>query len=91
MSVSHLGNMIFCAIIIISAIVMTVHCLKSEKPAKTAFFGMGSGAAFLMLLHFFGKYVGFYVPLNFFTAVLSLILGIPGVIIVALMKYFGAI
>lgn len=91
MNTSEIGEIIFYIAVAASAIVMTVHYLKSQKPAKTAFFGMGSGAVFLTLLHFFGGYVGFSVPLNFFTAVLSLILGIPGVIIVALMERFGAI
>lgn len=91
MNTSEIGEIIFYIAVIVSAIVMIVHYLKSRKPAKTAFFGMGSGAAFLTALHFFGEYVGFSVPLNFFTAVLSLILGIPGVIIVALMERFGAI
>lgn len=91
MNTEEIGNIIFYIAVIVSAIAMTVHYLKSAKPAKTAFFGMSSGAVFLTLLHFFGGYVGFSVPLNFFTAVLSLILGIPGVIIVALMSHFGAV
>lgn len=91
MNTAEIGKIIFYIATVVSAIVMTVHYLKSGKPAKTAFLGMSSGAAFLTLLHFFGGYVGFSVPLNFFTAVLSLTLGIPGVIIVALMGHFGAV
>lgn len=89
MSFDGAGTAIFYILMIISAIVMAVFFMKSRKPAKTAFFGMGSGAAFLLALHFFGEYVGFFVPLNFFTAVFSLILGVPGVIILALMGRFG--
>ncbi|MGN0554087.1 MAG: pro-sigmaK processing inhibitor BofA family protein [Oscillospiraceae bacterium] len=89
MSGVDLGELIFYLAVVISAIVMLVHYLKSGKPAKTAFFGMSSGAIFLIILHFFGEYVGFSVPLNFFTAVFSLILGIPGVLILALMGHFG--
>lgn len=89
MNGASLGELIFYLAVVISALVMLVHFLKSGKPAKTAFFGMGSGAVFLTLLHFFGGYVGFDVPLNFFTAVFSLILGIPGVLILALMGHFG--
>lgn len=89
MNGASLGELIFYLAVVISALVMLVHFLKSGKPAKTAFFGMGSGAVFLTLLHFFGGYVGFEVPLNFFTAVFSLILGIPGVLILALMGHFG--
>lgn len=91
MTMAEIGKILFYIAVIVSAIVMITHYLKSEKPARSAFFGMGSGAVFLTLLHFFGEYVGFSVPLNFFTAILSLILGIPGVLIVALMGYFGAI
>lgn len=89
MNGASLGELIFYLAVVISALVMLVHFLKSGKPAKTAFLGMGSGAVFLTLLHFFGGYVGFEVPLNFFTAVFSLILGIPGVLILALMGHFG--
>lgn len=89
MSGESLGELIFYLVTVISAVVMIVHFLKSGKPAKTAFFGMGSGAVFLVALHFWGGYVGFEVPLNFFTAVFSLILGIPGVLILALMGHFG--
>ena len=89
MSAETLGELIFYAVTVISAVTMAVHFLRSGKPAKTAFFGMGSGAVFLCVLHFFGGYVGFEVPLNFFTAVFSLILGIPGVLILALMGHFG--
>lgn len=91
MSASELGTIIFYIAVVVSSIVMIVHYLKSSRPVKTAFLGMSSGAVFLALLHFFGEYVGFEVPMNFFTAVLSLILGIPGVLILALMSHFGLI
>lgn len=84
----NIGKLIFYAICIISAVIMLIYYLRSERPAHSAVLGMGSGAVFLLLLHFFGDYVGFSVPLNFFTGFVSLILGIPGVMILALLIRF---
>lgn len=84
----NIGELIFYAICVISAVVMLIYYLRGEKPVRSAVLGMGSGAVFLLLLHFFGDYVGFSVPMNFFTAFISLILGIPGVMILALLIRF---
>ncbi len=82
------GELIFYAVQAIAAVIMLIYYLRGEKPVRSAAFGMGSGAVFLLLLHFFGDYVGFSVPLNYFTAFVSLILGIPGVMILALLIRF---
>lgn len=84
----NIGELIFYAICVISAVIMLIYYLRSKRPVHSAVLGMGSGAFFLLLLHFFGDYVGFSVPLNFFTGFVSLILGIPGVMILALLIRF---
>jgi len=62
----------------IASVVMLIHCLRSEKPFKTAFRSMAGGGISLVLLHFFGSSLGLALPLNLFTAFVSLILGLPG-------------
>ncbi|MBQ8825792.1 MAG: pro-sigmaK processing inhibitor BofA family protein [Oscillospiraceae bacterium] len=64
---------------------------KSKKPVLSALKGMLSGGLSLIAVHFFGGQAGFFIPLNFFTAAVSLILGMPGVIIMALAERSGII
>lgn len=85
------GKVIFYAAFLLAAIIMICSYMRSEKPVRTAFSGMTSGAAALLAVHFAGGYIGLYLPLNFFTAVISLVLGVPGVLIMALAERFGAI
>ena len=83
------GKTLFYILMALAAIIMLCYCLRSRKPARTAFFGMISGAAALLAAHFFGGAAGLYLPLNLFTTAVSLILGAPGVLILALInKYF---
>lgn len=85
------GKIIFYAAFLIAAVIMICSYMRSEKPARTAFTGMASGAAALLAAHFGGGYIGLYLPLNFFTAVISLVLGVPGVLIMTLAEKFGVI
>lgn len=82
------GKIIFYVIFAIAAIIMLCSYMRSEKPAKTAFGGMVSGIAALLAVHFGGGYIGLYLPLNFFTTVVALILGAPAVIIMTLIEKF---
>ncbi len=77
------AELVFYGALTVSAAVMLIHYLKSEKPLKTAFKGMASGGMGLVLLHFFGGKIGLALPLNFFTAFVSLVLGLPGTVLLA--------
>lgn len=73
------AEIIIYAVMAISAVAMLIYYLRSEKPVRTAVFGMISGAAALLLVNHFGGGMIPCVPLNGFTAFIALTLGIPGV------------
>ncbi len=87
----NVGKIVFYVILGVCAIAVLCYYMRSGKPARTAFKGMLSGAVSLAAVHFFGGGAGFYIPLNFFTAAVSLLLGAPSVIIMALAEKFGVI
>lgn len=82
------GKTVFYVLTALAAIIMLCWYLRSKKPARTAFFGMSSGAAALLAAHFWGSGLGLYLPLNIFTTAVSLILGAPGVLILAIINKF---
>lgn len=45
------------------------------------------GFIFLIIFNFFGGMVGLYLPVNFITAFITGVLGIPGIILLLLAKY----
>lgn len=57
---------------------MLIYYAKRKHTLASAFFGMSSGGASLLLLHYFGGYIGYAPPVNLFNTSVSLILGIPG-------------
>lgn len=40
------------------------------------------GGMILIIINYFGHFINFYLPLNFFTALITGFLGIPGIILV---------
>lgn len=84
----NIGRTVFYILTALAAVIMLCYCLRSRKPAKTAFLGMSSGAAALLAAHFWGSGLGLYLPLNLFTTVAALTLGAPGVLILALINKF---
>lgn len=86
-----MGKIIFYLLFIFCLTAMLLNYIKSRKPVLSALKGMLSGGLSLAAVHFFGGYAGLYLPLNFFTAAVSLILGIPGVLIMTLAERSGII
>lgn len=82
----NLGKVFFYTIAAAAFIGIMIYYMRSKKPALSAFKGMSSGAAALLAVHFLGGYAGLSLPLNFFTTVVSLILGIPGVAFMTLIE-----
>ena len=83
-----IGAFAFYLCLMLVFIIMAVHYLKSDKPSKTGIKGMISGTISLIVIHFWGGYIGLYIPLNLFTTVISLVLGAPAVIIMTLLEKF---
>ncbi len=69
---------------ILTGLIMIAYYLKSGKPFKNALKGMISGAAALIIVHFFGNNIALDIELSLFNTCVSLILGAPGVALLAL-------
>ncbi len=87
-SINHVsaGVLIFYIGLMLVFVIMAVHYLKADNPSKTGLKGMLSGAASLIAVHFWGGYIGLYIPLNLFTTIMSLVLGVPAVIVMSLLE-----
>ena len=72
--------------LILSGIIMAVYYFKSKRPVRNLFFGVVSGAAGLLLVHYLGSYIGISLPLSGISIAASLILGLPGVIMLVLIN-----
>ena len=78
-----MNDYIFKFIWIVAGLIMLRVYAKRKGTVKSAFVGMLSGGAALILLHYYGSYIGFSPPVNLFNTVVSLVLGIPGVALIA--------
>lgn len=83
-----MNDYIFKFIWIAIGIIMLRIYAKRKSTIKSALFGMLSGGAALILLHYFGGYIGFSPPLNLFNTMVSLLLGIPGLTLIVIANYF---
>lgn len=77
-------KIIIWAAVIILGVIMVVFYGKSKHPVKGAIMGMLLGAVFLVAGHFVGDFFGITLELTAFNAIVSLILGIPGVALLIL-------
>lgn len=59
-------------------IIMIIYYARRKHTVRSAVTGMLSGAAALILLHYFGDNLGYAPPVNLFNTAVSLVLGIPG-------------
>lgn len=78
-----MNEYIFYGILILMGVVMLRFYAGRKHTLRCAALGMGTGGAALLLLHYFGGYIGYAAPLNLFNTAVSLILGIPGAALIA--------
>ncbi len=83
-----MNDIIFKGMWILAGIIMLRYYAKRKHTIKSVFFGMLSGGMVLMLMHYFGSHIGFSPPLNLFNTMISLVLGIPGVILITAVNMF---
>lgn len=81
-------TILFWLVWVLLGIIMLIYYGRSKKPVRNAFIGMATGGAGLLGVHFLGGYIGLSLSLNLFNTLVSLLLGIPGVI---LLLVFGKI
>lgn len=77
-----MNEMILKGILAAIGLIMIVYYAKRKHTVRSAFSGMLSGGAALLLLYYFGDGLGYAPPVNLFNTAVSLVLGIPGVAII---------
>jgi hypothetical protein len=75
-------NYIFWAIWIVCYVVMLLYHIKRKTPIFSAVSSMLLGVSLLMVCHYFGQSIGFTPQINLFNTMLSLTLGVAGVLLV---------
>lgn len=61
----------------VTAVIMFIYYIRRKRRLVSAFFGVFSGFAALLLVNRFGGYIGAELPLNLFNLCGSMVLGIP--------------
>ena len=74
-------NAVFWSIWAIIGIIMLIFYGRTKRPVKNAVVGMSLGGIGLVGVHFLGGYIGITLALNLFNTTISLLLGVPGVIL----------
>lgn len=77
-----MNDMTFKIIWIVAGIIMLIYYAKRKRTIRSAFSGMLSGCIVLLLLHYYGGRLGFAPPINLFNTGVSLIFGVPGVVMI---------
>ncbi len=84
-----MNDIIFKGILVAIALIMLIYYAKRKHTIRSAFMGMFSGGCTLLLLHYFGGEFGFSPPVNFFNTIISVVLGIPGAILIMAVNMFS--
>lgn len=71
-----------------AAVLLLLFYIRQRHRIRTFLLGSISGVSVLVLLHFYGGFIGFTPPLNAFNLIFSAILGIPGVVLLFLSELF---
>lgn len=70
------------------AIVFSVYP-KTTHPVKNALFGAATGGAGLLLINLTSGFTGVMLACNLYTVAASLILGLPGVVLLLILRLLG--
>lgn len=71
---------ILISILALFSITLLIIAIKSKKPFRFIIFNGLIGVAVLLILHFTQKYTGINLPVNQYTVVGSVSLGVPSII-----------
>lgn len=81
------------AIVIIALVLLLIPIIKLlKKPIKWAFkllIHAGLGFLTLVVLNFFGSIIGLNIEITWVSAIIAGVLGLPGVILLIIIKYIG--
>lgn len=68
-------------LVAVIGVIMLIYYGKTKKPVRNALIGMTTGGLGLLGAHFFGSSLSIGLGLNLFNTAVSLILGVPGVLL----------
>lgn len=71
------AEQLFYVVCAVTAVIMFIYYIRRKKRIISAFFGVFSGFAALLLVNRFGGCIGAELPLNLFNLCGSMVLGIP--------------
>ncbi len=71
-----------------AAVLLLLFYIRQRHRIRTFLLGSISGVSVLVLLHFYGGFIGFTPSLSAFNLIFSAILGIPGVVLLFLSELF---
>lgn len=77
---------IIAAVLAVSALIMIIYYLRKKKPVRHLLFGMSSGLITLIAACLCENYIGCPVAINAVNTATALILGIPGVVMIIILK-----
>jgi len=80
----YIALITFC---VIYALLYLIFAFKTKRPIKCLFFVAFTGIAALAVLHIFGEYCGFVLPINIYSITLSASMGLPGVLIALILPF----
>lgn len=83
-----MNDKILMLILLVAGIFMLIFYGRRKHTVISVVCGMLSGGGALLLMNFFGDSLGYSPPLNLFNTALSLILGVPGAILIMAANLF---
>ncbi len=81
----NVENMGFWAVWAVLGLCMIIYYMRCKRRIRAVLWSVLSGTGSLLLLNFFGSGLGIAPPVNLFNLIQSWLLGIPGVVLMAVM------
>lgn len=82
------SDILFTLIWCFAGIIMLIYYTRRKHPLLSAMFGMITGGGSLVLINMYGEKIGIFTEMNFFNTMMSLVLGIPGTVMLILTEQF---
>lgn len=73
--------------LLLFAVILFIYYTKSKKKISKLLFGAGSGVVMLFPAYWILSALGYSFTINIFTVSISVVLGIPGVILVSALSF----
>lgn len=81
------ATIVFIILVSAAGLAILIAALRQKKPLRSLIVSALGGLALLFLISFTGKITGFYLALNPWTVACAAAVGIPGVMMMLLLKF----